>query len=158
MGASKAWSSQNNQRSIHISNPLSLKKSERKSKEFEVGTYILLEIDWSERWGVEPWSEDEVWCENLSVKRYFNFGGFEDLGVLKFLFEDWNLKFCENSNLLGFSFKLLFTIWGFSFSDILGAHEGLSYFFHAYFEGFYGRWNRSVKKMHIPKVTVERGE
>ena len=84
MGASKAWSSQNNQRSIHISNPLSLsKKSERKSKEFEVGTYILLEIDWSERWGVEPWSEDKVWCENLSVKRYFNFGGFDDLGVLK---------------------------------------------------------------------------
>ena len=51
------------------------------------------------------------------------FGGFEDLGVLKFLFDDWNLKFWENSNLLGFSFKFLFTIWGFSFSEILGAHQ-----------------------------------
>ena len=76
-------------RDLFISQTLSLsKKSERKSKEFEVGTYILLEIDWSERWGVEPWSEDKVWCENLSVKLedlgVFQFWGFDDLGVLKF--------------------------------------------------------------------------
>ena len=51
---------------VFISQTLSLsKKFERKSKEFEVGTYILLEIDWSERWEVEPWSEDKVWCENI---------------------------------------------------------------------------------------------
>ena len=71
-------------RDLFISQTLSLsKKSEWKSKELEVGTYILLEIDWSEQWRVEPWSENKVWCENLSMKRYFNFGGFDDLGVLK---------------------------------------------------------------------------
>jgi hypothetical protein len=36
---------------------------------------------------VEPWSEDKVWCENLSVKLedlgVFQFWGFDDLGVLK---------------------------------------------------------------------------
>ena len=145
MGALKAWSS------IHISNPLSLsKKSERKSKEFKVGTYILLEIDWSEQWEVESWSEDKVWFENLNVKRYFNFGGFDDLGVLKFLFDDcifW-----------GFHSSCYSWFGGFHFQKSLGAKVLSCYFFHAYFEGFYGRWNNSVKNMHIPKVTVKRGE
>ena len=159
MGASKAWSSQNNQRSIHISNPLSLsKKSERKSKEFEVGTYILLEIDWSERWGVEPWSEDKVWCENLSVKLEdlgaFQFWGFDDLGVLKiwgFWFSIWRLKLevLRKFKFAGVFIQVAIHDLGFSFSEMSSRAQSQwsCYFFHAYFKGFYGCWNSSVKKI-----------
>ena len=166
MGATKAWSSQNNQRSIHISNPLSLsKKSKQKSKEFEVGTYILLEIDWSERWGVEPWSRDKVWCENLSEKRYFNFGGFDDLGVLSFYLTIETWSFAKIQICWGFHSSCYSRFGGFHFQKSLArtkyvvACKGTELlFFHAYFEGFYGHWNSLVKKLHIPKVIVKRGE
>ena len=52
----------------------------------------------------------------LTIWGFWRFGGFE-VSIWQF---GRKLKFYENSNLLGFLFKLLFTIWGFSFSEIFG--------------------------------------
>ena len=116
---------------VFISQTLSLsKKFERKSKEFEVGTYILLEIDWSERWEVEPWSEDKVWCKNWSsaIWGFWWFGGFEDLGVLKFLFDDLgeNWSSAKIQICWGFHSSCYSRFGGFHFQKSLGAHQMIS--------------------------------
>ena len=92
MGASKAWSFQNNQRSIHISNPLSLslknlKKKNQKSSKLEL-TFCWKLIGVSD----EGWSRGARTRPGARIWGFWWFGGFEDWGFWSFYLtiETWS--------------------------------------------------------------------
>ena len=155
MGASKAWSFQNNQRSERKSNPLSL--SLKNLNENQKGSKLELTFCWK-LIGVsdEGWSRGARTRSGARIWGFWRFGGFGHYSFTNFTcltIETW-------SNLLRFSFKFLFTIWGFSFSEMSSRARShwSCYFFHAYFEGFYAVEIAPLKKLHILKVTVKRAE
>ena len=156
MGASKAWSFQNNQRSIHISNPLSLSLSLKNLNENQKSSKLELTFCWK-LIGVsdERWSRGARTRSGARIWGFWRFGGFEDLGVLHTIASPtshvWRLKL---EVLRKFKFAEVFIQvaihdLGFSFSEMSSRAQSQwsCYFFHAYFKGFYGCWNSSVKKI-----------
>jgi hypothetical protein len=67
---------------------------------------------------VEPWSKDKVWCENLSVERYFNFAVLMRFGDFEVSISRLKLEVLRKFKFAGVFIQVaIHDLLGFSFSD-----------------------------------------